>query len=444
MLRRDVFCLVIVLSGLVLGGCDGGASGEPERGGGVPSEGPAGVPEEAGGVLEELASSVGTETVREIEETAAGIDGDPYTALGLMAFLSRRIELAGWAFGKASLARPDDPIALNNFGVALHEAAVADTPGGEAAGSRSALRLVAVAHASQLPDDLDPALALAVESLRKAVELAPERSVLRSNLGYALFAAWEATREAALEAEAEAELREAIELDPGNATAMAHLARLLLERGEIEEGVRLLERARRANQLNGVVVTMLASMPPPARQAYESQPRECGVDYCCAERCPRSIIGQIERVSCEMEQSSAQMACEAGEPYAESYDCAAEMPQWGFLIPGLQSGVTIPTPWGRYDIIVQGDGRVDYRFKPSASLGGVGFSLEGQGSWSPEGGFSSVDFAGGVSVNVLHGGAASQMNEYGVGPISVGGKIDLQTGESTVKIDAYDSAVLQH
>jgi len=39
-----------------------------------------------------------------------------------------------------------------------------------------------------------------------------------------------------------------------------------------------------------------------------------------------------------MENSSAQMACNAGEPYPKNYNGKENLPEYGILIPGLNAG----------------------------------------------------------------------------------------------------------
>ena len=69
----------------------------------------------------------------------------------------------------------------------------------------------------------------------------------------------------------------------------------------------------------------------------------CEVNYACDAKCPKSIIGQIDLVTCKIAESSAQSSCSEGKPYARFFDCSAKLPRFGILSPGLDPGFSAQT-----------------------------------------------------------------------------------------------------
>jgi hypothetical protein len=148
-------------------------------------------------------------------------------------------------------------------------------------------------------------------------------------------------------------------------------------------------------------------------------------------------------VTCRIAESSAQSACSEGKVYAPEFDCAEKIPEFGILIPGLNSGFSMPTPFGRLDVTVDGAGNVDFRFKWSTSAPGLGGEVTAHGSWSPESGFTSVEVQPGVTYSFVGGDAARQLSELEMGP----GQITIASqpgGTVEIKIEAYGGSVFSH
>jgi hypothetical protein len=87
-----------------------------------------------------------------------------------------------------------------------------------------------------------------------------------------------------------------------------------------------------------ITIDRLPAIQPNLQSALQSI---CKVNYDCDNSCKRSIIGRINFVTCEIANSSAQIACQAGEPYAMTYNCDEQFLEYGNLIPGLNSGFPI-------------------------------------------------------------------------------------------------------
>lgn len=100
-------------------------------------------------------------------------------------------------------------------------------------------------------------------------------------------------------------------------------------------------------------------------------------------------------MTCEIENASAQMACQEGKPYPTSSDCSEYFPEYGIMIPGLNAGFSISVPGFSAHVKVNGDGRVDIRVEAGPSIGPVTPYVRGDGHWSPSGEASFDNFGGG-------------------------------------------------
>lgn len=128
----------------------------------------------------------------------------------------------------------------------------------------------------------------------------------------------------------------------------------------------------------------------------------CEVNYACASKCPKSIIGQIDLATCKIADSSALSACQDRKTFARCFDCKAKIPKFGILIPGLDPGFSILTPWGSNHAVVQGDLRVDFEIKvTAASVGPAQVRLKTEGSWEPSRGDVALNFEREAQLNLF-------------------------------------------
>ena len=370
--------------------------------------------------VDKLAAELGEPlTAAYDEELAKGGDA-PHAGLGSIAFLGQHLELATWLYGKGVLAEPDNADYLNNFAVGLHEKAIL---------------------ASTVTPDR-PLLDLAVASLERAVALQAANATFHANLGYARLESWRTQSDAPMLQAAADALRKAVALDSHSATAWAHLAEVLAAQDDVAGAVEALEKARALAPFNGTLLATYPRLTPAVLdELTKTATGHCAIDYGCKAQCPRSIIGQVTYVTCEVAQSAAQGACEAGRPYAESFNCREQVPEFGILIPGLNSGFSLITPWGRVDMTVDGRGFVDFKAKAGATVvGPVSASISGKGSWDPASGFVEVKFKDGVSVGYKGSEAAKVASDHKMGPAS----ISYDVGDETPKIKAYGGTILGH
>ncbi|MGH8052263.1 MAG: tetratricopeptide repeat protein [Methylococcales bacterium] len=392
-------------------------------------------------VVQQLGTELGGAKTAPYSVALAEPGASPHAALGVVAFLGQNLELATWLYGQGVIANPENDVYLNNFGMLLHEKALLMMPKKQpGSGGGGSIGTPATASAMSATDYM----ILAKESLEKAVILKSENAAYQSNLGFALLEIWRSNADANALQNAVTTLKKAVLLNPKSATAWAHLAEALAAQKDLAGAADALEKSRALGAFNGALMSAGLRMPPEVMDEYKKKSQACKVEFQCKANCPKSIIGQINFVTCEMEQSSAQMACEAGKPYAAGFDCSEQIPEFGILIPGLNSGFSFITPWGRLDMTIDGKGNVDYRFKASTSVGGVGIGATTRGSWSPESGFSSIEIKPGVSYNLVGGDAAKLMGEAKMGPASISMERNPKTGETDLVIKAYGGVVFSH
>ena len=323
-------------------------------------------------------------------------------ALGHALLMRRHLAPAAWLYATAIERQPDRVSAIAALGTVL---TVGATTGGKQPASEADLLA-------------------AIELQREAVRLLPTEYPTRHNLGTALFRlAQLRNNDRALMEEAARSLREAVRLEP----LFAPLARIRLAGVLAALGDRAgaSDALRPAYALNSVYPPLLVARLGPLRDvpAGSSDPRVCRVNFNCPRACPQGITGRVMVVTCEMAQGSAVLACREGKPFATSYDCRRERPKFGILVPGLDPGFSIVTPFGSIDVVAQGDGRIDTSIKINTpSLGGYQAFAEAQGSYLPESGSMTWDYDGGIQYNLFGGRreVIDLMNQYDIGMSGVG------------------------
>ncbi|HYC40518.1 MAG TPA: tetratricopeptide repeat protein [Chitinophagaceae bacterium] len=371
------------------------------------------------GVSTELSTSLKTrlpaDVVKNFEDLITDLKGDPASirVLALYAYLNRNPELAAWLYSVAAEKQPDDMANISNLGTTLVEIHLAKAK--------------------------DPTLLeKGIELLRAASKNNPAAA---NNLGYALLRKFQENRDAALLSEAEKLFKSVLESEPDNPTATSHLAEVLKEQGKTDEAAKLLNKVHLTAPFNGVFNDVAGDLG----DAYKSLPRTyCdNINFHCDEKCPHSIIGRLQYVTCEMEQSSQIMNCRDGEPYFTEYNCDEEMGDVPFLIPGLNSGVCIPLPYVKLCIMLQGGGKVDYKVEfqvPLTKAGGINVKVEG--SYEPSSGQSTVRFKTDAEVNLVNSGkVAPELNKRGMGPVNVTVAVDGRPTNAPLEVKTYDAVI---
>ena len=324
-------------------------------------------------------------------------------ALGNVLLSNRHLAPAAWMFADAVRNDPAKPEALNNLGAALAELAQSD-----------------------LPEARDSLLSAANALFDRARELDPETAAYHANFGHTARLMDDAGLAGpGLEAAQDA-LETATELPGALPLHRLHLAEVLKARGNIEGASAVLTQMHKDNPVDPAYLSALTGLAGSAggQSLLPSDRNYCSINFQCLKTCPTSIIGRIKVVNCEFAQTDAQQACRAGMPYAASYSCDEEFPKYGILIPGLNAGFSVRTPWGGFDVIHQGD-RIDYRWSigrdvPAGKIvpSGVRITTGGSGSWDPSSGHSVGDLRTGISYNLLNRNTvASEAGRYGMTPV---------------------------
>lgn len=342
-------------------------------------------------VAEEVAASLDDEAranllaAAEAEPTSEGAEG-----LAIAMLVNRHLVESAYFYALAAERDPDNAALMTSLGAIAREMSAAGQP------------LMAIG-----PDEL-------VALQRAALNVEPDDPSIKHNLATALREL--GTPEAL--AEARSLLEAAVEADPDNGLFGARLADVLMDLG-LEDLAR--DALNRAFALEPVSVPIaVANAKYFGGEAISRSPEMCKVDFRCDEVCPGGIIGRINFVTCEMENASAVNACRAGQPFPVAFNCQAQMPEFGILIPGLDPGFSIVTPWGSIDILVQGDGTIEAKIRIN------GPTLEGplkslvtiEGSYDPASGEIRIESAQGVSIGIpaTNNAAADLLKELGFGP----------------------------
>lgn len=348
--------------------------------------------ETAFGAREAIGEMLDAETLAlmtAIEENDATAEGAE--AFGHALLMSRHLAPGGYMFALSAERDPGRAAALSNLGVAGHELRAAGEP-----------------VAALGPDVI-------VLLQRAAVALAPDDPAIAYNLATALVE--QGSEEALVEAvEILRALHEAHPDDPRHASRLTAALKLMGAGAEAEETLAEAFLADSTSPYLSAVRTRHFDGAP-----ISPGENMCTVDFRCSDICPQGIIGQIQLVTCEMESAGAQNSCMAGEPFATSYNCDVEMPQFGIMIPGLFPGFSILTPFGSLDVVVQGGGRIEYRAKVnSPALGPVQAFIESQGTYQPSTGALQWDAGGGVQYALFtRGPLADELNTFDLGPSGV-------------------------
>jgi len=343
----------------------------------------------------------------------------PALTLGNQLLSRRQLAPAAWMFAHAVAASPNDPVALNNLGMTLAELGQSDLSSQQADLMASALTLFDQAR------QIDPSVATYQANYGQTTRLMDAAGLGGPGL--------EAARQA---------LEAAVGLPDVLPLHRLHLAEVLEALGDLNGAAAVLATLHEENPVHpAYLIGMQGVGGGPGGQSLPAPDRSyCSVNYDCQRTCPVSIIGRIQIINCEIAQQDAQLACQAGQPYAPGYNCDEEFPQFGILIPGLNAGFSVRTPWGGFDVLHQGD-RVDFRWSFGPSFpGGVRPTVSGDGSWNPSSGLSTGDTRIGITYNVLNGNRiGAEAGRYGFPPIFV--RADAGTEGGELSAGAYNGTV---
>lgn len=357
--------------------------------------------------------------------TMLAADPDPNQAMvvGQLLYMRRHFARAAWFFAEAARANPDNASALNNFGVLLDETRAADPAAQPATWVQ-----------------------LGVDAVARANALRPGDAAIENNFARGQYNLSQVDADAADLDAAEAALAHATAAEDDNVVFLANQALVLDALGDADGAARALTRAHEFSPTHPSLRIAETQVSPATTGAYAGASRNyCAVDYQCAQRCPPSIIGQINRVTCEMEQSSAQMSCSAGEPFARNFNCAEQIPEFGILIPGLNAGFSVASPWGSFAAVVDGQGNVQWRIEAGPNLGAINPYIRVDGGYQPSGGWSVSDTRAGVKVNLVNGNPAGQAaGEYGFQPIYVQAEGSTANQSAEVSAGVYGNATILH
>lgn len=372
---------------------------------------------EAGDLVSTLQNELADSVINAFNSVIKNANNDPLTimSLGHYAYLNRELETATWLYALSKDQKPEDVNNLSNLALCLHELSVMN------------------------PSKKD-FLQKAISMLEKAGGLEPANAAVQNNLGYAYFQQYLNSNDSSLLVKAEDAFNRAIALDPNNSVFYSHLADVKKAQKKNKEAISNLNKAFKLNPYDGIFINSTNGFTEFA-SATSSRSYCDSINFYCMKNCPPSIIGRIKVVTCEMAQQDARFDCAAGRPYAISYNCDDEIPATGFMIPGLQSGVGIITPWGKIAFLIQGGGNIDVEAVISTPVPGIEFS--GSGRYNPASGMSVTDFGGQLSLNLYDKGlVAPVLNKFNIRPAGL--KVNIGTNEKNngIELEAYETPIV--
>lgn len=328
---------------------------------------------------------------------------DAATALGHLFFMRRHFDAAAWMFGTSAISDAEQAAAFSNYAI-----------------------MAAEIHADDPNVFGDDFLQSGLLAARMAVALTPENGTFQNNLSRLAL-------DSGSFAESVAAAQAAVEVESDNTLFLSNLARALEASGALAEAAEIMARVHALNPVGVEYLAALARLRGNAGYSGAAGAVErphCEVNYRCQEICPKSIIGGLMSVTCEIENSSAQMACGAGEPYAKTYNCKEDLPEYGILIPGLNSGFSLAIPGVSIHVLVDGEGNIDVRGEVGISAGPLTGYVRADGHYSPSNGVNVDNMGGGVRVSLINGSPAGDLaSGLGQPPMTV--EFESLNGEPT-------------
>jgi tetratricopeptide (TPR) repeat protein len=337
-------------------------------------------------------------------------DDVPPAMLAHLMYLSGRFDIAAFYFSVDADLNPDNVESLSNLSGILVELNAADPV--------------------KFPDIF---LSWAEETARRALQLRPEDTGLQSNLSFVLRAVAQRRgynsdeQNAEILAEALQLARHAADFDPGKVENWTNLARVQYLRdkqNEVDEALRNARQADPNSPVYGLTARALGRVPVPSREipvpGGASKPQQCSVDFKCSEICPKSIIGQVNLVSCMLENDTQLNNCKAGKPYATAYNCEEEFPVFG-AVPGLSNVASVCAPGICFHFRLKGNGDVDIRVEAGPNFGPIKAFVGGDFRYSNKSGISVTRLNNGMKISLYNrspaGNLAGQTTE--INPVEI-------------------------
>ena len=160
----------------------------------------------------------------------------------------------------------------------------------------------------------------------------------------------------------------------------------------------------------------------------------------CQKMCPcTSIIGCLDFVACNIDNSGHTSACRAGKPIPASFNCATKFPEYGIMLPGLQNGFSIIGPGFKFHAGTDGKGGIKWEIEAGPRFSFMNAYVKAQGSIDPStGAMSGVNVNTGLKFTLgpsSPGSLGGLLDEYGIHP----GAISFEdAGDKPVKIEAWE------
>lgn len=350
-------------------------------------------------------------------------DDIPYAALAQIMFMRRHIAEAAYLYSIDIDLDPDHIESHANLAASLVE-------------------LDASSDLGMTRGLLDWALASAWHAAGQTADSA----LILNTVSRAALALYDKAGEDAYLSEALAAAKRAVELDQSEPLLWSNLARVHKKSGNDAAANKALARAKASGPNNPgywVAAISFGQNPEPVvdqTAPSDTQPHQCKVSYNCQAQCLAGLSTGPLIVSCELEQASQQMNCEAGKRYASGYDCKAEKLLFGQSNPKPEIKFCAPNICITMQLEKSGGATVKTEVK--RALGPVDGFIALEGKYSPSNGFSFVKLSPDIRFNLLSKApAAGTLEKWGVGTSFTSGK-DGKPGKFEVGAQSYSTALL--
>lgn len=300
-----------------------------------------------------------------------------YESLAVVGLFAGQPDLAIWSLKRGHEQEPLDTATIGNLAVLLFE--------------------------KGLEEELEKLVTVSLELMAAAITTLPSEWTHYHNLAAMHVRLYDRNGATPDLERAKILLKEALRLNPDAIEAQVKYGHVLHALGDPDHH-KWLQKAFHAEPHNLSVMRSHDRLPG-LGDILASDPDQCQVDYQCDTVCPligATLTPGIKHVDCNVAQANAITNCIAGRPYPTRWDCETEFPAFGIMIPGLDPGFSLITPWGSVGSVIDGDG-IKFKFSgPTAKIDkiiGAGGQIGGEARYSNKTGDWSIKLSGSISAS---------------------------------------------
>lgn len=169
----------------------------------------------------------------------------------------------------------------------------------------------------------------------------------------------------------------------------------------------------------------------------------------CKKMCPcTSMVGCLNFVTCNMSNSEFTAACRAGKPIPSGFNCETQFPEYGIMLPGLQSGFSIAGPGFKFHVGNDGKGGLKWQIEAGPRISYMNPYIKAEGNLDPStGAITTKDVTSGLKFTLgpsRPGSLGDLLDQHGIHPGGVSFEGDPA---QPVKVEAWEDVkglIVQH